>query len=819
MLLSKWKIMHFNESDPDIDEPRKQDFDDQAWLVCDVPGDVHSTLLKHGVIEDPYYGTNDVKCQWIHNKVWWYRKEFEFIKSKEDQEKVEIIFEGIDTYAYVYLNEKLIGFSENMFLPLTLDVTNALQDGKNTLALKFVTLKEMTKDKSTKDMWYVFNNQSQWTRKSAMNFGWDWGPKLITIGLWKAAYIKKSRVASLKDVNIKTQEINVRDKTALLEITGDVVRYSDNEALGVNIFFGNTLDPITNIKLDKEKHIAIHLPLEDVRFWWTHDLGEPYLYDVRIELLHEGNIIDTYTTKYGIRDIRVQFFSNAYKSRFTFILNGVELFAKGANWIPAHNFIGAIEDNRYIKQIQMAKEGNMNMLRVWGGGVYEKDIFYNECDRLGILIWQDFMFACSEYPDHDRLFVENVRKEIYHTVRHLRNHPSIAIWVGNNENQQLHEGANVNRDLMGMKLFETYMVEWMRELDSTRLYWPGSAYGGKDPQSQEIGDKHNWEVWHGMSASYKLYARDESRFCSEFGIHSSPVKTTMARNIPNGQLKLGGFELDYRNKDKNPSRMQLLLENHTGLPNDLDQYIDFTMIVQAEALKYAVEHYRRRFPETSGTLIWQLNDCWPGQSWSMIDYYLYPKASFYYAKKFFAPILVSFKEEGQENISVWVTNNSMERYMDTIELGIKSYIGEEIMIENIQVDVEPHKSFKIKSIKHDGMYNPDVIIFQRRWYYAYVKPENKKVPHNEYFFTEFKDTVMPECELNINFKAIENGYEVEIKTDRFARFVKIEYEIDGTELTDNYFNLYPEEVKTVLIKHNEVELKPDMFRIKAINSI
>ncbi|MCJ7707590.1 MAG: hypothetical protein MUO38_08250, partial [Anaerolineales bacterium] len=402
------------------------------------------------------------------------------------------------------------------------------------------------------------------------------------------------------------------------------------------------------------------------RLWWPHDLGEPSLYTLQVTALQDGRELERKQLQVGIRTLALdQSLDPAEPGTrfFRFVLNGVPIFARGANWIPASSFVGALTSDRYEQMLTAARDANMNMLRVWGGGIYEHDVFYEICDRLGILVWQDFMFACAPYPEEDRNFVEEVRSEVRYQVMRLRNHPSLALWCGNNENQWLHSlRAPLPERLSpvpGRLFYDKIMPETVQELDGFRPYWPGSPYGGPQPNSMAEGDVHDWHVWHGLpvrdiaeadlaellssgpkpeDVSFVHYAEDVGRFISEFGMHASPVFETLRRCVPPEQLYHHSPAMDHHNKDNPKTKGDRLMLTVTGLPKDLEEYIDFSMIAQAEGLKFGIEHFRRRQPHCSGTLPWQFNDCWPGLSWSILDYYGFAKAGYFYVRRAYAPV-------------------------------------------------------------------------------------------------------------------------------------------------------------------------------------
>jgi len=450
---------------------------------------------------------------------------------------------------------------------------------------------------------------------------------------------------------------------------------------------------------DKKTHLEARacLVVENPRLWWTHDLCEPALYDLRVFLREDRTYVAHHQSCVGIRTLDLdQSPDPAERSTrfFRFVLNGVGIFARGANWIPADSFVGAIEEERYEKLLGAAKEASMNMLRVWGGGIYERDVFYNLCNELGLLVWQDFMFACATYPEADPNFVAEVEAEARYQVRRLRSHPCLALWCGNNENQWIHDRTfwyRHHNKVPGALYYDKILPRVVAELDGETPYWPGSPYGGSDYNAREEGNVHNWEVWHGNfprrfgekprtnptpeNVSYLRYAEDTGRFISEFGMHAAPVYETLRRVIPPEQLYRHSPSMDHHNKDEPKNKGDNLMLTVTGLPKNLEKYIDYSMIAQAEGLKFGIEHFRRRKPHCSGTLFWQLKDCWPVLSWSVLDYYGFAKAGYYYVKRAYAPVLASFKQLEDGDVDLWITNDALTEIQEIVTVRLRTFAG------------------------------------------------------------------------------------------------------------------------------------------------
>ncbi|MGG1678170.1 glycoside hydrolase family 2 protein [Neobacillus sp. NRS-1170] len=826
-----WKIKHFDVGAARDLEVAAPEYIDYFWMTSSVPGDVHSTLIDRKLIEDPFYGHNDLKCQWVEEKVWWYRNTFEFNDEVSKDHRYELIFEGLDTFATVYLNGVELGSTENMYISHSFEVARELKQGRNVLAVKFDPVHVHVKDK-VQYYWSGFSKKRIWTRKAQSHYGWDWGPRLVAAGIWKEVHLEKRTFAKIDHVFAKTKSIS--PNKAIVEVEMDIASFRKDKdyVVDVNLSYGGE-GYSTKGKVDR-KQVKVVLEVESPKLWWTHDIGTPHLYQLKVELFANGVKVDDHQEDFGIRTIEVLRKDGEGNHCFTFVLNGEKVFAKGANWIPIDSFIGAVPDSRYRHLIKMSKDANMNMLRVWGGGIYEKEVFYDECNRLGILVWQDFMFSCALYPDYNKNFMANVKEEIIHVVKRLRNHPCLALWCGNNENDWLYEAlfssGEITHPFYGEKIYHELMPELLEELDPTRLYWPSSPFGGNDHNSREEGDTHNWQVWHGNieprmfgepqtvnysveGLSFKNFKNDTTLFASEFGMHASSNRYTLERNIPKDQFYWGSEEMAYRNKDIHHPKGILLMEGYTGVPKDLDEYISFSMLTQAEGLKFGIEHYRRNKPHTSGALFWQLNDCWPGTSWSVIDYYLLPKASYHYARKFFSPVLLTIDHEPGKELKLWVVNDSLEAYEDEIELAVYQMNGEKVFSKQWTVSVQANVLVQVDVVLEldalSGLQPEEAVMV--------LRSKSNKTEENFYYFRDQKNVRFGDSKLIVAIDKEKN--ELEISTNVIARMVTIELDMEQLVIEDNFFDLLPNEKRTIKVYQAEGKEVPwDTLRVKAINS-
>ncbi|WAH38167.1 beta-mannosidase [Alicyclobacillus dauci] len=838
-----WKLQSFDEGQEQDVVVARPDYIDHFWMTAKVPGDVHSTLIEKGIIEHPFFGHNDQKCRWVEDKVWWYRAEFHWDEQLEPGERMELTFEGLDTFATIYLNGVELAISDNMFVPVTLDVTRELVHGKNIVAVRFDPISKHVKNKE-QSYWSGFSKERIWTRKAQMNFGWDWGPRLVTVGIWQPVRLEKRKIAKWDGVFARTVSISNEEAVVEVDLSATTFRerpqtYGGSSSgipthkLSARLVLSDDDTGVdATVTLEQGKGTVV-LTVPNPKLWWTSDLGNPHLYQLSVDLFADDERIDSFQCSFGIRTVEVKQRSDDGANVFTFVLNGVEIFAKGADWIPVDSFIGAVPDSRYHHLVSLARDAGMNMLRVWGGGIYEKLVFYEACDREGILVWQDFMFACAMYPDFNKNFMGNVEREIVHVVKRLRNHACLAIWCGNNENDWIYESmkssGTIHTPFYGEKIYHEMMPAILEQLDPTRLYWPSSPYGGNDHNSAEEGDRHNWQVWHGhvyprkfgeperidysvAGVSFKNFATCLSTFVSEFGMHAASNRYTLQRWIPEGQFFWGSDEFSYRNKDYHHQKGILLMEGYTGIPQDVDEYLNYSMLTQAEGLKYGIEHYRRRKFQSSGALFWQLNDCWPGTSWSVIDYHLLPKASYFYAKRFFAPILLSARLADDGLIEVWAVNDTRSTYDDVVHIEVLDYFGKTVWSEEHRVVVAENGRCRIANFTEAEVLqgaDPCEVVFRLS--------SEEQVFDNLYYLRNQKDLQMPGARLLVTVDS--HARTVSISTDKHARMVNVEVKQPHVKWSDNYFDLVAGETRVVQLSHLDGDdIDFSSLRVTAMNA-
>ncbi|HEX9019288.1 MAG TPA: glycoside hydrolase family 2 protein [Anaerolineaceae bacterium] len=850
-MFETWKLMDFTPGAGREQEVFQAGFDDSGWLDINAPGDVHRALIAAGRIPDPFYDRNETEAAWMEQREFWYRARFQAGSAPDADERVLLVFHGLDTYAVLYLNGKLLGRSQNMFHESLFDVSRKLEWGKeNTLAVRFdPPLRKLDPNNPFKSTWGR-NPERVFMRKAQFGYGWDWGPRLPTIGIWRPVELKRYHTGALLGVHFATLRVDMdpnpghhppRATSALAMVRLEAARFTENNTtplkVEIRLSAPGAKKPLVEqtISLDQPGSLqsaAAHYTLPAPRLWWTNDLGEPYLYDLRVTLRQGKTILDRTEQQVGVRTLALDQSPDPEEPGtrfFRFVLNGIPVFAKGANWIPADSFVGAIPDARYERLLEMAHAAHMNMLRVWGGGIYEHDSFYNLCDRLGLLVWQDFMFACAMYPENDQSFIASVDAEARYQVRRLRSHACLALWCGNNENQWIHDRTfpeHPEQLVPGALYYDHILPDVVREQDGFTPYWLSSPYGGSDYNSMEDGDRHNWQVWHGSQprrfgepnitdrspegVSYHHYAEDSGRFISEFGMHAAPVFETLRRVIPEDQRYHHSPSMDHHNKDNPKNKGDALMETVTGLPEGLEQYIDFSMIAQAEGLKFGIEHFRRRMPHCSGALIWQLNDCWPVLSWSLVDYYGFGKAGYYYTARVFAPVLASFKEEPEGAVSLWVTNDRLADVIEAVVVRLARFSGDLIWEEKVMVDVPANSSRGI-ALWESSALNPAPDC------YLTVRSEAGTFPANRHFFVPVKDLRRESPAPEVQWTSLSaHALQAKVSAPAYVYFFHLIHPSEFTRYEDNYFDLEPGETRTIRVWNDQMEIKPEEFGVKSL---
>jgi beta-mannosidase len=683
----------------------------EETLAATVPGCVHTDLLAAGKIQDPFFGDNEDRLRWIGDVDWVYSRTFEVPAQMLAQDKVVLVCQGLDTLATVTVNGIEVGRSDNMFRVWEFEVKDALKEGENHLEVLFSSTMPVIEEGQKRFRLPGWGGPKEirgraWVRKEPCNYGWDWGPVLVTCGIWRPLEIVAFSEARLSDVAVRQDHGADGSVTLKVLMEAETVGQSTLQAK-VTVSLEGQAVATTQAPLSDGKATA-KLAVPDPQLWWPKGMGSQPLYEVKVTLENgEGKALDEWVRRIGLRTLRLDRHPDEWGESFQFVANGVPFFAKGANWIPADAFAARITDEHYRDLLQSTADANMNMLRVWGGGIYEQDVFYNLCDELGICIWQDFMFACSTYPTFDEAFMATVKVELEDNVRRLRHHPCIALWNGNNELEQGLVGDTWNDHQMSWedygKLFDKFLPELIARLDPDGNYWPSSPHSPhgdrKNHSNPRCGDAHLWDVWHGRKP-FEWYRTCEHRFNSEFGFQSFPEPRTVYGYTEPKDRNVTTYVMEHHQRSGigNAVIMQYMLD-WFRLPTSFDMTLWLSQVLQGMAMKYAVEHWRRAMPRGMGTLYWQLNDCWPVASWASIDYFGRWKALHYMARRFNAPLLVSAFEDLQAGtVELHVTSDLREEAEATLKWWLVKVDGTVVEEGQMPVTAAPGANAKVTTL-------------------------------------------------------------------------------------------------------------------------
>ncbi len=752
-----------------------------------VPGTVQGDLVELGLLPHPYVGTNEKIFRRLEGKSWTYMKKFTIDKI-EDALHYDLVFKGIDTLSKVYLNGKFVGSTDDMFLEYRFNVKGILKKGANILEVRIASPIGIprTLEKNYGKLSASDESSRPYIRKAQYSYGWDWGARIVTSGIWRNVYIESYPDARLFGCTAYLEDLDVLNFAGYVENVDE--ERIDSYKMGV----------FANAKKIAELPVALgprgayfegKVKRGSLKLWFPNGTGESVLHDFEFKLSKDGKIVYNVRKKIGLRTVKIVKEKDDEGETFIFEINGKKIFSKGANWIPADNVLSWIKRSDYDKLLSMVKSSNMNMLRVWGGGIYEDDHFYSKCDELGIMVWQDFMFACAQYPDHLDWFRRLANKEVRQIVVKLRYHPSIVLWCGNNENNWgFYEwkdfARKINGEFLGNKLYLQDFPKICAEEDPSRTYWPSSPYGGSTPNSQEAGDVHVWNVWSGW-ADYKSYLNNKGKFISEFGFQSAPhMKTIDFFAKPEEKRIFSEVMLSHNKQIEGPERIMKFINTKFGLVRDFESIRYLSQVNQAEAMKLGVEHWRSRKYKTGGTIYWQLNDSWPVFSWSAIDYFKRPKALYYYTKRFYSQILPLIKSKNGR-IEVNVVNDTTSQIAN-LEVEIWSFKEGNILrkeYDNVRIQGD--------SVTYVDIFDVDSHMLSQS--IAFVRLYlDKKVVENFEMFADLRRTKLPNPKISYEL----NNGTLKLKCEKpaYAVFVRTKM---GTSLSDNYFSMSPSTEKTV----------------------
>ncbi|SKA02423.1 beta-mannosidase [Chitinophaga eiseniae] len=809
--------------------------DEGVWRPATVPGTVHTDLLALQLIPDPFVGTNEKAVQWVDKKDWEYRKKWKLSAADLQYDVVELDFKGLDTYASVYVNGQLVLQSANMFVEQVVNVKRWLREGDNEVRVHFDSPIKHDMPQFLKDqVIYPAGNDASdiplsiYARKAPYHYGWDWGPRLVTAGIWKPVLVKKWNKAVIRDVWWQQQQLTAASATLNAVATVEAVAAGTyNLRLTTQVNNASKLTTTNTKVVLKQGRNTIQVPVQirQPQLWWPAGQGEQTRYAATAELLDNAVAIDKNKQLVGLRTIEVVNQPDSLGESFYVKINGRPVFMKGANYIPQDNFLPRVTTATYTKLFEDMRASHFNMVRVWGGGIYEDDLFYDLADASGILVWQDFMFACTLYPS-DTAFLNNVKAEAAYNIRRLRNHPSLALWCGNNEvavaikNWGWQSGYAYTDEQWSQlqqgydQLFKTVLPAAVKENDPGRFYFhssPISNWGKKEDFTK--GDNHYWGVWHGMEW-FEAYNTHIPRFMSEYGFQSFPEMATIDSFATKADYDIYSNVMQSHQKSpaKGNTAIRTYMLHYYQAPKDFPSFVYLSQVLQAEGMKTAIEAHRRAMPYCMGTLYWQLNDCWPGPSWSGRDYYGRWKALQYYVKDAFTPLLLSGVVEDKQ-LHLWAVSDETRNKKADVELTVMDLAGNPLWKKTLSgINIAANTSRKIFSVDTTAILkgrNPAEVIC-----YAQLRIDNKIIKRNIIYFAPAKEMPLEKPSVAVTFgkQAAQDGSVLmTIRTDKFARnvYLQLNNAMPEERFEENYFDLLPGETRTVRIytRRNPVDIK------------
>ena len=820
----KWKmrILGTEKGNECLNDKGREIFKEGSFIKAEVPGSVINDLLNVGAVDDPYYRDNELKALTLMKNDFEYHGTFD-VDTVElaDADEVLLRCNGLDTIAEITLNKHNLGTVDNMHRTWEYSVKNLLKEN-NELVITFRSPVNYIAEQHKADPGILGTSDAMRgfpkIRKGHYMFGWDWGPRIPDAGIWKSVELLKVKKARLTKVYVH-QDFKEDYSEAILQV--DVRIEGEENGLDVLVTVKDPDGKTVCERIEAGRNISIPNPL----LWWPNGLGEQPLYTVITELVEGGDVLDSDTKRIGLRRLEVSTEKDEYGSEFAEVVNGVKFFAMGADYIPEDNILPRTNKERTKKLLQACVDANFNSIRVWGGGVYPSDDFYDLCDELGLVVWQDFMFACANY----RLTLEfeaSISAELKGQIRRLAHHASLGLWCGNNEMEEFAAigewGADDDIRKDYLRMYEDLFPRMVKEEDPDRIYRPSSPSSGggfDDPNCPDRGDTHYWDVWHG-NKPFTEYRKFFFRYLSEFGFQSFPsIRTIESFTLPEERNVFSYvMEKHQRNASANGKIMNYM-EQTFLYPSNLDLFIYASQLMQAEAIRYGVEHFRRNRGRCMGTIFWQLNDCWPVASWSSIDYYGRWKALHYYAKRFFAPLMISCEEEGllsqsmnvneepfevKKSIRLNVTNESPFERKGTVKWALRRAEGTVIREAFEEVTIKPFSALWLEKVEL-----PEARIYED--YVSYELLENGEiVSEGTVFFCPPKHFRFVDPKLTVRVE----GSEIVVSCEHYAKGIEIRNESDDLILSDNFFDMNGGEKRVRVI-----EGIPDKIEVRSVWSI
>jgi beta-mannosidase len=774
-----------------------------SWLASTVPGSVFNDLLNNGRIEDPFYRDNEDLAKEIAAYDYEYEREFLVDNELLDNDQVVLVCEGLDTFATIKVNDCLVAQTRNMFRLYELDIKSLLRRGRNVIQ---IIMQSPLAYIAAKDQEYPLYHATgsmagyPYIRKAHYMFGWDWGPQIPDAGIWRSIFLCGYNHARIDDVYI-TQEHQADRVT--LDVRVRVRQWAAGTfQIGLNVISPTGVRTSGMVKTtETESHLR--LEIDDPQKWWPNGYGEHPLYEVEVLLEKDNVILEEKHYQIGLRTIRIKREKDQWGESFEFEVNGISIFAMGANYIPEDNLLARCTPQKTEQLIKDCVAANFNCIRVWGGGVYPADYFFDCCDRYGLIVWHDLMFACAMYIVDDE-FAVSIQQEAADNIRRIRHHACLGMWCGNNELEQFWNGKFKDKParlkFYYAKQFEDLLPQVARECDPNTFYWPSSPSSGgwfEEPDNPDKGDVHYWDVWHGLKP-FEDYRNYYFRFASEYGFQSFPcLKTVESFTLPEDR---NIFSYIMEKHQKNPAangKILSYISDNFKYPKDFEALLYASQILQGEAIKYGVEHWRRNRGRCMGSIYWQLNDCWPVASWSSIDYFGRWKALHYFAKRFYAPVLVSACENGVQ-VDLYINNDTMAALQGEITWQL---MNQTRVIEEGQmaIKVEPLKAVLCQQLDFGKVLTDKQTLMKSYLVYT-LSVNGSLVSSGTVLFVKSKHFAFTDPKLQWQVCEVKDDYVLSIRSESLAKYVELDLVDLDCQFSDNYFDIPAGMVKNVVVK-------------------
>jgi beta-mannosidase len=785
---------------------------DADWLPATVPGDVHLDLLANKKIPDPFYRDDESKLQWIENASWEYRVSFNVEPALLARANVDLVFDGLDAAAQVYLNGTQVLNADNSFRVWRVPAKSHLQAGSNQLRIVFPSPISAAQAVAANDPWQPRTKTAAKTyiRKAAYEYGWDWGPRFVTSGIWRPVRLEAWDKVRIADFAIRQRDVSKDVAHVDAEVA---VEAASSGPAQVSVQYSVGGKPVTETETlslhGGTNVIDVPIEIRQPKLWYPAGYGDQPLYEFTAHVAIAGQTADQRTAKAGLRSIVLDRHLDPWGRSFQLVVNGIPVFAKGADVIPFDSFANRVTTADYRRILESARDANMNMIRHWGGGYYESEEFYEICDELGIMVWQDFMFG-NDWQPGTYAFKQSIEAEAEDQVRRLRNHPSIVVWCGNNETEEAlgwGERGALPADVK-FQMWQDYLTEFsgilnrvVERLDAETPYWPSSPSADYEELSDKFqsGDAHIWDVWHGR-VPFSTYETHHARFVTEYGFQSFPeMRTVEAFTEPADRTSIFTPVMlaHQKNNEGNSIIHDYLLKDYPE-PKDFASFLYASQVLQAEGIKIGAEHFRRSRPDTMGSIFWQLNDCWPVASWSSIDYYGRWKALQYYARRFYAPVLVSpHVEDG--SVRVYIVSDKTMAQAATLRVRLMDFDGKVLLEDKHDVNVDPLASKVYLDWPLSKLMGAGGSDTTRVFVVAELSSGAAEVSRNLVYLAPTKEIRLKPAQLGVDVSGANGGYKIRITSPVLARDAYLSFGDLDVKVSDNYFDLLPGESTEIAV--------------------